>query len=197
MPLERYLSNVNLAGIELKLSALLRFRFRGETIKTIKANMLRKTVQMQYDRGESAYLCSALPQCTAIRRYCFAFVRVLTSFSLRLLFHRLLDIVAFQKTLDVYFSAVESSLQHFIFIFEATKRCILITDGTTFTYIGRHVEFNVKKELESRVIIFQMVLPKLQLMPLIKLEIVTSKLHHAQLRQTVRSLLSLFRTSLS
>ena len=61
--------------------------------------------------GETAYLCSALlSQPDGINEFG------------RLLLDRLLDIVTFQKTCDVQFSAVESSLQYFFFfIFEAAK----------------------------------------------------------------------------
>ena len=72
--------------------------------------------------GETAYLCSALlSQPDGINEFG------------RLLLDRLLDIVTFQKTCDVQFSAVESSLQYFFFLFLRQQRCIFITDGTNMT----------------------------------------------------------------
>ena len=59
---------------------------------------------------------------------------------------RLLNIVAFQKTFDDIFSAVDSSSQYFLFIFDATK--VSFDHGWNEFYppccfVGRHFDINV------------------------------------------------------
>ena len=96
-------------------------------IKTVDANMPQRTIQMQYDKGWKGFLpllCFA-PNWTD----CYAFVWVLTAFSLRL--HWVLSL--FKTLLMSIF--LQSGLLHIItFSFLRQQKCILMTDKTNFTH---------------------------------------------------------------